>query len=99
MYTLYRYIQYIKIADYLQQNIIINFIIKLPKSEDISTRIKYNSILVIVDKFTKYTHLIFYKKESTTKQMIYVVLDRVVKYYGIPENIMLDRDKIFKSNF
>ena len=31
--------------------------------------------------------------------MIYVVLDRVIRYYGIPESITSDRNKIFRSNF
>ena len=72
---------------------------KLLKSEDINTGVKYNSILVIVDKFTKYTHLILCSEGFTAKQTVCVVLDRVIRYHGIPENIMSDRDKIFKSNF
>ena len=76
-----------------------DFIVKLPKSEDINTGVRYNSILVIVDKFIKYAHLIFYKKDFTAKQTTYVVLDRVMRYHRILENITSDRDKIFKSNF
>ena len=76
-----------------------DFIIKLPKSENISTRIRYNSILIVVDKFTKYIYLISCKKNFTAKQTIYIVLDKVIRYHRILESITLDRDKIFKSNF
>ena len=76
-----------------------DFIVKLPKSEDISTGVRYNSILVVVDKLTKYTHLISYKEDFTAKQTVYVVLDRVIRYHRILESITLDRNKIFKSNF
>ena len=76
-----------------------DFIVKLLKSEDISTGVKYDSILVVVDKLTKYIYLISCCEEFTTKQTTYIVLDRVIRHYGIPENITSDRDKIFKSNF
>ena len=39
-----------------------DFIVKLPKSEDISIDIKYNNILIIVDKLTKYIYLILYNE-------------------------------------
>ena len=67
IYILYRYIQYMKIADYLWQNIIMDFIIKLLKLENISTEIRYNNILIVVDKFTKYIYLIFCSEEFTAK--------------------------------
>ena len=72
---------------------------KLSKSENISTGIRYNSILIVIDKFTKYIYLISYNKKFTAKQTTYVILDKIIKYHGIPENITSDRDKIFKSNF
>ena len=99
IYTLYRYVQYVKITNYLWQNIIMDFIVKLPKSKDISIGVKYNSILVVVDKLIKYAHLISCNKGFIAKQTVCVVLDRVIRYHGIPENITSDRDKIFRSNF
>ena len=44
-----------------------NFIVKLLKSENISTGIKYNSILVVVDKLTKYIYLILCNERFTAK--------------------------------
>ena len=44
-----------------------DFIVKLPKSKDINIRIKYNNILIIVDKLTKYAYLILYIKIFETK--------------------------------
>ena len=52
-----------------------------------------------MDKLTKYTYLISCSEEFTAKQMICVVLDKVIRYHGIPKSITSDRDKIFKSNF
>ena len=76
-----------------------DFIVKLSISEDISIGVKYNSILVVVDKFTKYTYLILYNERFTIKQITYIILDKIIRYHGILENITSDKDKIFKSNF
>ena len=53
--------------DYLWQNITIDFIMKLLKLEDISIGVKYNNILIIVDKLSKYIYLILYNKRFTAK--------------------------------
>ena len=45
-----------------------DFIVKFPKSENLITEIKYNNILMIVDKLTKYIHLILYNEEFIVKQ-------------------------------
>ena len=76
-----------------------NFIVKLPRLENISTGIRYDNILVVVDKLIKYVYLISCKEDFIAKQIACVVLDRVIRYHGIPENITSDRDKIFRSNF
>ena len=68
MHTLYGHIQYTKIADYPWQNITMDFIVKFPKSEDSATNTKYDSILVIINKLTKYAHLILYNEKFTAKQ-------------------------------
>ena len=72
---------------------------KFSKSEDLIINIKYNSILVIIDKLTKYIYLISYNKKFMTKQIIQIILDKVIRYYEILKNIMLNKDKIFTSNF
>ena len=99
IYTSYRYIQYTKITNYLWQNIIIDFIVKFPKSKNIITDIKYDSILIVVNKFTKYAHLIPYNEKYMTKQRAWIILDRVIQHHRIPESITSDKDKIFISNF
>ena len=39
-----------------------DFIIKFPKSENISINIEHNNILVIIDKLSKYIYFILYIK-------------------------------------
>ena len=46
-----------------------DFIVKLLKSEDISISIKYNNILIIINRLTKYTHFIPYIEIFKVKQI------------------------------
>ena len=40
---------------------------KFPKSEDLIIDTKYNNILVVINKFTKYIYLILYNEEFIAK--------------------------------
>jgi len=76
-----------------------NFIIKLPKSTNLATEDKYDSILVMVDKLTKYSHIIACKDKFTIEQLEYIVLDQLIRYHDIPKGLISDRDKLFTSNY
>jgi hypothetical protein len=71
----------------------LDFIEGLPKSN------KFNSILVVIDKFTKFGHFIHVKHPFTTSSIAQVFMDNVYKNHGLPQVIISDRDKIFISNF
>jgi hypothetical protein len=47
--------------------IILDFVIKLLLSQDPITGIKYDFILVIIDKLTKYTYMIFVTNAHVTR--------------------------------
>ena len=76
-----------------------NFIIKLPESEKPVTGITYDSILMIVDKLIKYSHLIPFKESYSADQLEFIVLNRLIRYHDISEGITSDRDKLFTSNY
>lgn len=58
-----------------------------------------NSILVVVDRFTKYSHFIPLRHPFTAQTMARMVLDNVVKLHGLPKSMLSDRDRIFNSLF
>lgn len=76
-----------------------DFIVKLPLSEEPFTKTKYNSILVIVDKFTKYAYFLPYKKNSNAEKIAYTFLRIIVSNYRFPKSIVTDKDKLFTLKF
>ena len=67
-----------------------NFIIKLSESEELVTGVIYDSILVIVDRLIKYSHLISFKELYSADQLGFIVLNRLIRYHGISEGMTSD---------
>ena len=59
----------------------------------------YDSILVIVNTLIKYTYLEPYKKASTAEDLVYIFNKIVISRYSILDRIILNRDKLFMSQF
>jgi hypothetical protein len=77
----------------------LNFIVKLPPSKEILIGVIYDSILVVIDRLTKYAHFISYKKDLTAEELVYIFNRNVITNYGIPEEIINNRDKLFILKF
>jgi len=76
-----------------------NFITKLSKSTNSAIEDKYDSILIMIDKLTKYLHIIACKEKFTAEQLEYIVLNRLIKHHDILKELTSDRDKLFTSNY
>lgn len=74
-------------------NITMDFIEALPKSNGKTV------IMVVVDRFTTYAHLIGLQHPYFAKTVAQVFLDHVYKLYGMPTIIVSDRDPLFTCQF
>lgn len=72
---------------------ILDFIEGLPNSHE------HTVILVVIDKFLKYSHFLTLSHPYTAQKVAQVLFDKVFKLHGIPKSITFDRDPIFLSNF
>src|ERR1700761_6766507 len=70
----------------------LDFVGPLPK-----TKRFHDSILVVVDKFGKRMHLIPTTVNVTAAQSAKLLIDHVVKYHGLPQSIISDRDPRFTA--
>lgn len=75
------------------QAISLNFIQGLPRSGHA------NYILIVVDKFSKYDHVISLSHPFTVVVIAQIFFNYVYKLHGMPITIISDRDKIFTSQF
>jgi len=69
----------------------LDFIEGLPKSG------RNDTILVVIDKFTKYAHFLALAHPYTALSIAQLYFNNVYKLHGLPSAIISDRDRIFTS--
>ena len=58
-----------------------------------------NTIMVIVDRLSKYTHFLPLSHPFTTNVVVEKFVEGIVKLHGMPQFVFSDRDLIFISKF
>jgi hypothetical protein len=75
------------------QMITCDLIIDLPVSEG------FDSIFVVIDRYTKKTHLIPTNKDVDAEGIVKIFLNHVWKHHGTPKQVISDRGTQFTSKF
>jgi hypothetical protein len=81
------------VLDQFWQMVSMDFVEGLPRSGC------FNSVLVVVDKLSRYAHFIGLSHPYTLSTVVTAYMDNVHKLHGMPESIVSDRDNIFTSRF
>jgi len=79
------------------QEVSMDFIVGLPPSR-LGAQV-FDSILVIVDRFTKFSLYIPTTKKITAEALAQLVERKLLAKYGLPEGILSDRGSVFTSDF
>ncbi|GJU12890.1 putative reverse transcriptase domain-containing protein [Tanacetum coccineum] len=82
------------IPEWKWDNIMMDFITKLPKSSH-----GFDTIWVIVDRLTKSAHFLPIRENDPLDKLARLYLNMIVARHGIPVSIICDRDGRFTSNF
>ena len=75
-----------------------DFVMDLPILTDWK-RNSYDSILVIVNRLTKMVHYKLVKVTTNAPGLAEVIIDIVVRHYGLSNSIITDRGSLFTSKF
>ena len=49
----------------------------------------------MIDRLTKYSHIVFFKKKYIAKQFEYIVLNKLIKYHKLSKKIINNKNKLF----
>ena len=72
-----------------------DFIVKLPPTPQ-----GLDSILVVVDQFTKMAHFMVYQEDGfDALALAEVFLHNIVQLHGLPKDIVSDQGSVFTSKF
>jgi hypothetical protein len=70
-----------------------DFMVSLPPSKG------FDTIMVVVDRFSKMTHFNPTKDEATTQETSSLFFTHVFKHHGLPKDIVSDREPKLTSKF
>jgi hypothetical protein len=87
-------LQPLKVPEWKWEDISMDFIVGLPR-----TLVGYDSIWVIVDRFTKVAHFIPIKTTHSGARLAELYMSRIVCLHGEPKKIVSDRGTQFTSCF
>jgi len=77
--------------------ITLDFITKLLFSIDPTISIKYNAILIITNRLTKYVYFLSWRTTATAENVAYELIRTIIANHGVPNEIILDKNKLFIS--
>ena len=87
-------LQPLKIPEWKWEEISMDFIVGLPRTSN-----GYDSIWIVVDRFTKVAHFIPVKTTYTGAKLAELYMSRIVCLHGVPKKIVSDRGTQFTSRF
>ncbi|WVZ84352.1 hypothetical protein U9M48_031392 [Paspalum notatum var. saurae] len=87
-------LQPLEVPAWKWENVHMDFIVGLPLTQK-----GYDSIWVVIDRFTKAAHFLPVKTTYRAKQYAELYISRILALHGVPQTITLDRSSLFVPRF
>ena len=84
----------IPILQWKWDNITMDFMSGFPLTQK-----KHDSVWVIVDRLTKFAHLLLVRLDYSMNRLAELYVNEIVRFHGIPFSIVSNRDRRFTSRF
>ncbi len=97
-YKLYSEIQSLPAPTKVWRDFLIDFIIDLPPSKIQGGKV-VNSVLVIVDRFTKRVLYLPTTKDIDTPRLVDLIYREIILYGGVLDSFITDRGSVFTSRY
>ena len=76
-----------------------DFVVGLLLLKDPITGLEYDSICVVIDRFTKYAYIVPVLGTIDADIIAQLFLRTIFANHGIPDEVISDKDKLFTSKF
>src|SRR5204862_5401017 len=76
-----------------------NFIIKLSKFKKSTIKFKYDSIMIVMNKFTKRTYFISFHEKMKAEKVVYLFKQYIIANHKVSIEVISDRNTKFQSKF
>jgi hypothetical protein len=76
-----------------------DFVVKLLRVKDFVSNTSYNSIFIIVERFTKYRRFVPINEFHIAEDFTNIIIREIVSNHGLPDEFIIDRGTTFTSRF
>ncbi len=94
-YRFYGEFQILSVFEWAWGSVTIDFIVKLFKSKDPINNISYDNILVIIDRFIKYSKFISVNEFYLVEDLIDIVVREIINNYRLLNEFVINKGTTF----
>lgn len=95
----YRKLQPLPVPEQPWESVTFNHITDLPLSIKPFTKVKYNSIFVVVCRLVKQVYFLPHNKSHSAEDLAYTYIRMIAANHRLPKEIISDRGRTFASKF